>query len=185
MMTVIAIASAATEAAHTATEGGIATLGLDAKALIFQVINFAILLLLLRAFAYKPILRVLQQRQQTIEESLKNAKLIEEKTKQTEQQREAVLAQAQTQASDIVEQGHQRAQELVKRAEQKAQENNERLLTEAQAKIREAILEARTALRHEVLNLVAGATEKIIHEKLDSSKDAALIERVVSEETKL
>src|SRR5688500_12596293 len=103
--TFITIAQAATEA-HTAAEasGGIGALGVDWRALLFHVFNFALLLGLLRAFAYKPIMAVLEQRRQKIEESLKNAATIAATKASLEQEQRAVLAHARTEAQRLVEQ---------------------------------------------------------------------------------
>jgi F-type H+-transporting ATPase subunit b len=157
------------------SSGGIAALGIDARSLLFQVINFGVLLVLLKMFAYKPILKVLQQRQQTIEESLKNAKLVEENKRKMEDEHQAVLVRAHQEAKDIVAKGERRAQEVAADIQKKAQEQAERSLEEAQSKMTQQAQEIKSQLKQETLMLVAAATEKIIHEKLDPEKDSVLI----------
>ena len=56
----------------------ISQLGIDAKLLIAQVINFVVLLVVLYAFAYKPILKMLHKRTEKIEAGSKNAEKVEQ-----------------------------------------------------------------------------------------------------------
>jgi F-type H+-transporting ATPase subunit b len=170
-------AAAATEPAHVAESGGIGALGLDGRSLIFQVINFGVLLVLLRIFAYKPILSVLTQRQQTIEEGLKNAVLMEESKKKLKEEQEQVLAQAHQEAKTIVAHGEKRAQEIVAQSQIKAEQQVQRTLEEVQAKMTQASEELKRQLKRETFGLVAAATEQVIQAKLDTEKDKALIER--------
>src|SRR5688572_8856669 len=60
-----------------AAPGGLGAIGIDGKALVFQLINFAILLFVLKKVAYKPILKALGDRQKKIDESIKAAAEIE------------------------------------------------------------------------------------------------------------
>lgn len=177
------VAYAATETHEAVESAGIGALGLDARALLFQIINFALLLWLLRRFAYKPIVSVLEARRQRIEESLRTAQTIEATRAALESEKHAVLTQAQQQAQAVVERGKQHAKELVAQAEAKASEKAEQLVAQAEAKIEQEVLAAQRGLKHEVVQLVALATEKIIEEKLDANKDTALIERALKEIT--
>lgn len=178
------IAHAATETSQAATSAGIGAIGIDARALLFQLVNFAILLFLLRRFAYKPILRVLQQRQQKIEASLKNAQEIETaKAELTVQQRQ-VLHSARFQAQEIVTQSTAKAAGIIKAAEQQAQAQAEKILTQGRSHLTQEAAEIKGKLKHEVLQLVATATESIIDVKLDPKQDAALIQRAVADAQK-
>ena len=58
--------------------------GIQPVLLLAQIVNFLIILYLLQKFFYKPIVKLLEQRKKRIEESLKNADLIEEKLKKTQ-----------------------------------------------------------------------------------------------------
>ncbi|MEX2054815.1 MAG: F0F1 ATP synthase subunit B [Candidatus Andersenbacteria bacterium] len=177
----ITVAQAATEA-HQATESaGIGAIGLDARALLWQIVNFAILLFLLKRFAYKPIVNVLEARRQRIEESLKSAQTIEATRAALESEKRTVLSQAQQQAEEVVARGKQHAKEIVALADVTATQKAAQLVTQAEAKIEQEVLTAQQGLKHEAAQLVALATEKIIDEKLDAKKDAALIERALKE----
>lgn len=160
---------------------GIGALGLDWRALLFQVLNFSILLWLLRKFAYQPILHVLEERRRTIAESLQNAQDIAATKAKLALEREALLAQARREAQHLVEQAKERGHTLITAAETAASESAQQILTQGQAHLNQEVSEARMGLRQEVVSLVVAATEKVIAVKLDPKTDAALIARAVQE----
>jgi len=179
------IAQAAEHASEAASKSGIAAIGLDVKSLILQIINFAILLLILKKFAYKPIVGILEERRKKIEESLKTAKEIEEEKKRMEKIKEDVIKQTNLKSQEIIDQSRKQSQEIIKNAEISAQKRGEQLIKESHAKIDQEIQEVRNSLKSETLSLVAAATEKIIGKKLDSTEDSELIkEALVSVEFK-
>src|SRR3989344_4706705 len=77
--------------------------GINPILLAAQVVNFLILLFILKKFLYKPILKVLEARKQKIEESLKNAEEIERKLLLTEEEKEKILAKTSLEAQKILD----------------------------------------------------------------------------------
>lgn len=159
-------------------------LGIDYRLLIAQILNFAILLLVLRRFAYKPIIRVLEKRRQAIAASLANVKALERRVAEGEREREERLRQTQQEASLIVAQARQQGEEL-----------HEKILTSAQAEAdavrRAAAAEARQLKEHaldearaELANLVVTAAGRVLHEKLDEKKDRELAARALEKLTR-
>jgi F-type H+-transporting ATPase subunit b len=160
---------------------GIGALGLDWRAMLFQILNFSILLLLLRKFAYQPIVNVLEERRRTIAESLQNVQDIAAIKDKLAKEKEGMLGVARGEAQRLVEQAKERGNTLIAAAEAAASEQAQQLLTQAQAQITQDVSEARQGLRQEVIGLVAAATAKVIEVKLDAKNDAVLIERAVRE----
>lgn len=181
MFDVITIAQAATETHQAAEASGIGAIGLDARALVFQLVNFAILLFLLRLFAYKPILKVLQGRRQTIEESLKNAAAIERAKAELQNEQKRVITEARREAQDIAAQSQERAASIVTAAEAEARHKAEQIVAQGHAQVAQEAMKLKAELKHETLQLVAQATEAIIDIKLDPKQDAALIEKAIAQ----
>ena len=80
-----------------------AALGIDVKLFLGQIINFLILLLILWRFAYKPIVKMLNDRRERIASSIANAKKIEEDLIATEQKTRGMLDQAQEEGQKVLE----------------------------------------------------------------------------------
>jgi F-type H+-transporting ATPase subunit b len=171
-------AVAATETAHHATEaaGGIAALGLDWKAFLFQLITFVIVLVILRKFVFGKLVATLSARQQAVEDSLKHAAEIEDKLKNAEKTVTGMLSDARKEADDVLSASHKEAAQMVEAAEAKAAKRAEHIVAEAKSQMDVEVGKAREALKKETALLVAAATEHVIGEKLDAVKDAKLID---------
>lgn len=179
MLILIAHASeAATEAAAT---GGIGAIGIDLRSLILQIINFAILLLLLKKFAYKPILDILDNRYKKVEESLKNAKDVEQLKASLEKEKETILKDAHAKAQGILEQSKKQAAEILITAEQKAMERDQQLLAAANAKIANETEQVRRSLFSEAATFISHATEKVLGKKINATTDHEIIKEAISE----
>jgi F-type H+-transporting ATPase subunit b len=167
--------------AHAATEsaGGVAALGLDGGALLFQLINFGLLLLLLRAFAYKPVLRVLEARRQRVEESLRSAAEIEKAKTALDRHVKQATEAAQREAQAVVAASQARAETLVKEAEERAREASDRIADQATARLSQQVTAARQELKEETLRLVAAAAGRILAERLDTQRDQELVTEAV------
>lgn len=76
------------------------SLGLDFKILIAQIINFGLLLFILKRVLYKPVIDLLDQRRKKIEETLENSKKAEERLIQIEEKQKEILQQAQQRAEN-------------------------------------------------------------------------------------
>jgi F-type H+-transporting ATPase subunit b len=157
----------------------VSTFHIDARLLIAQAINFAIIFFVLYKFAFKPISKALQERSQTIEKSLADAKAIEERLNATDKERSEMILSAKKEA-----------QALIEKAEMTANSNREQLIAKTKAdislivaeeknKIRQEQAESFKALKGEVADLVVSAVEKLIKEKLDTDKDKELIAKAL------
>src|SRR5687767_726534 len=115
-------------AATEGEAGGVAALGVDISALIFQLITFAIVFFILKKYAFGPISKVLEQRRKTIEESLENAAAIDKKTEELDKKFDAKLREARQQADTIMAQAHTEAGSVVKAAEDRANERTDQMV---------------------------------------------------------
>lgn len=174
---------AAAEATHGASEAGggnlLTSLGIDPKLFIGQAIAFGILLFILGKFVYPPLIKSIDKRREKIEAGLQEAKEAQEALEKAESRVEALLADARKEADAIVARSHEEASAMVREAETKAKERAERLVADAKSQIDADVVKARAALKKDTMQLVALATEKIIHEKLDAKKDEQLVEQAL------
>jgi len=93
----------ASEAAAEATkEGGVAVLGLNAGALILQIATYVIVFLILKKYAFGPIIKTLEDRRVKIEGGLATADKMERAKQELEEHKEKVLTEARKEAAKIV-----------------------------------------------------------------------------------
>ncbi len=178
-LAVVALATAEAPAAPEVVSG-FAALGINGWSFLFQLLNFVILLLVLKRFAFKPLLKVLEKRRTTIEESLTMAAQVERSRTQLEEERRAVLRKAREEADKFVAGGKQEAQTIREEGERAGRAAAERLQQQGKAEVAQEAQAARTALQNEVLQLVAEASGEVLQEKIDVKKDRTLIERAVA-----
>lgn len=153
--------------------------GVNPLLLAAQVVNFFILLFILKKLLYKPLLKVLEERKRKVEESLKKAEEIEKKLKEiTEQEAEAILKSAREGEKIINEAGEQAAQ-IMERVNKAA----EQILLKATDDAKKIIeLERETLMsqtRVQMGTLVALAFEKVTGKILTEKDKKEIVEREI------
>ncbi|EKE11158.1 MAG: hypothetical protein ACD_15C00133G0009 [uncultured bacterium] len=155
-------------------------LGINGKLLVAQIINFLILLFVLHKFAYGPVVKMLETRTKKIEKGLKDAQESQKKLEEISEKEQAVLVEARKQAQEIIKKSEEsailQAQEIVVSAKKQSQ----KILETAQKQIEQEKVKILAEVKAEVTGLVVMATEKIINEKLDETKDGELIRKSIS-----
>ncbi len=153
----------------------LAPLGINLTFLISQVVNFVVLLIVLRLWAWKPILNMLEKRREKIAQGLEDARVAAEARAGAEKDAQALMAKAQREANELLrkaaEQADQAARELRAAADKEAAELRSAALAEADQAKQHALGE----LRGQVAALAIAAAEKLIRESLDEKRHRALI----------
>lgn len=145
-----------------------------------QVVNFFLLLFILKKFLYGPILNVLEARKKRIEESLRQSEEIERKLQKTQQDSDKIIADALKEAQKILDQSNEAAAQIIeetnKQAEQillKAAEDGKKII-----KIQEGVL--LDQMKENAGRLVTLAFEKITGKEISKDDQKRLIEKEVS-----
>jgi len=137
------------------------TFGFDVWIFLSQVISFVIVALVLRQFAYKPILAVLEERRQRIAEGLLNAEKIKQQLAEAEQRHAEILAKANAQAQKMIDEARESSAHIAERKQQEAVTAAEQIM--AKAREASAIEHERTMteLKRELGRLVVNTTAKV------------------------
>jgi F-type H+-transporting ATPase subunit b len=137
------------------------TFGFDVWIFLSQVISFVIVALVLRRFAYKPILQVLEERRQRIAEGLLNAEKIKQQLAEAERRYAEILAKANAVAQKMIDEAREASAHLADRKQQEAILAAEQIIAKAQEA---SVLERErtmTELRRELGRLVVNTTAKV------------------------
>lgn len=169
-------------ASESAPSGDIlATLGIDIKLLVFQIVAFLVLVALLGKFVFPVFVKIIDKRQAAIEESNKAAVEASKHAEKAQQEIGALLKTAREEAAEIVTTAKDEAHDLVARAEEKSKAQAEAIMESAKADIEKQVVAAKKALRSETLQLVALATEKVVGEGVNRISDEALIKKALED----
>jgi F-type H+-transporting ATPase subunit b len=143
--------------------------------IIWTLVTFAILLVLLRKFAWGPLLALLDEREKTVKDSLEAAERARAEADETLRRNQEILAGARRETQALLEQGRRESETL--RAEILAQARQEALDLVEQGKrpIQFEQKQAFDSLRRQVADLAIGAAERLIHSELDDAKHRELV----------
>lgn len=175
----------AAEAAESATEsaqntGLLASLGINLSSFIFQLINFAVVALVIWYLILKPVTKKMAERQKLIDESINNAKKVQENLQKSEQKYQEKIDQAKVDANKIIEKAGAEAERLSAELRDKAKKEIELLVLQARKNIIIEKDEMVATLKTETANLIIKALEKILSEKIDNKKDQQIIEEMLN-----
>lgn len=178
------IVYAATEAVNEAESAGgpIGALGINLKLFIAQLINFAVILFVLWRWAYRPLLRVMHERQKTIYDSLDNAKKIETRLGQAEQEYQEKMKQARRDAAAVTEQAEADAREYAATMKKKTEEDIQKLVHTAKAKITEEKDAAVREVRSHAAELITSAIAKLLGETMNSAEQEKVVRDFLKQE---
>lgn len=158
-------------------------LGINLPLLVTFVINFIILFALLSVVLYKPVLKMLDERQARIKESMEQAEQIKEQAARSEEQIQAALETARKEGQTIVAQAAQIGEKLREEAAETARKEAEALIGKARTEIELERDKAMDDLRADFADIAVLAAGKVIKESLDSKKHRKLIDEVLDEST--
>ncbi|MBU2535005.1 MAG: F0F1 ATP synthase subunit B [Chloroflexota bacterium] len=160
---------------------GLAGLGINVPILLAQIVNVVILLVVLYFVAYKPVMRMLDQRSKRIKDSMEQTDAIKEQAARAEEEVKKQLAAAGKEGQKRIAQAAQAGEEIREKAKQSARQEAEALITRARGEIQRERDEAISELRKEVVDITIMAAEKVIDRSLDKKAYRELIDKVLEE----
>jgi len=156
-------------------------LGFNIPVLVAQLINFFLLLVVLRIFLYRPILDVLDRRSQRIREGLEAADQSKEQAAQAEQEVARQIEEARRQGQALIAQAQEASTRIQEESRNQARREGEVLLERARNEIQLERDQAIAELRREFADLTVAAAEKVIGQSLDRQAHRRLIDEVLAE----
>lgn len=158
--------------------------GIEPILLLAQIVNFLIILFVLKKFFYKPIVKMLDDRRQKIAESLKNADLIEEKLQKTKEKHTQILKEAQEQSEKFITGAQAQANKIIEAAQAEAKTSTGQAIERALEQIASEKAQMKKELEAETLSLVAAVTQKVLSRQLKQKEKQDLTKNAVSEITR-
>jgi F-type H+-transporting ATPase subunit b len=132
-------------------------------------------------FAWGPLLRILNERRERIQQGVEATERAKRELEEAERERQVKLEEARREAQAILDRIAKQGEDLRKELEAKAREQAEALIARARAEIRQEREKAVQDLRSQAADLAVMAAGRIIGESLDAKKHRELIERTIEE----
>ena len=160
-------------------------MNLSIQEILTQAVAFILLVWVLKKMAWKPLLSLLEERRRKIQASFEEIEL-------TKKELEKLKADYERAHSHIEEEARQKLQQAIdegKRVSRELQESSRReartVLEKAKEDIALEIAKAKITLRNEIADLTLQATERLIQEKLDETKDKEIVLNFIEDLEKL
>ncbi|MBI2968570.1 MAG: F0F1 ATP synthase subunit B [Bacteroidetes bacterium] len=148
----------------------------------WMVISFGIVLLILGKYAWKPILKVLKEREQSITDALEKAERAKEKLALLKTENEKLINLAKEERDMILRKAKETANEIIAEAREKSKAEGEKIRKNTIEAIRNERQAAIFELKNQVASLSIEISEKILRSELsDPSKQKSLIDNLVRE----
>ena len=160
-------------------------LGISLPTLIAQIVNFAILFGLLYLVAYKPIMRMLDERSKKVRDSMEQVESIREQADRAEEEVKNRLEVVGKEGQEVITREIRTGEEARQRAQQEARQEAEAVIDKARLEIQRQRDEAIDELRKEFADLTIEAAGKVIERSLDKEAHRQLIDKVLEESTTL
>ena len=157
------------------------SLGFEFPKFLWQVANFLVLLFLLKKFAYKPILNMLDERKKSIEDAINNAETAKTEAEKMRKEYETRLAEAKQEAQEVMAKATKLGDEMKNEIVANAQSEATKAIQKAQEEINREKDQAIAALRDEVAVLAVMAAGQVLGKSISVEDHEKLVKEFVSE----
>ena len=152
------------------------TFGFNTSLFISQIISFAIVCFLLQRFAYKPILKVLEERRQRIAEGLASAEKMKQELAKAQVKAQEIINQANVQGNQLIEEARTSAAKILEKESQKAIATANEIIAKAKLANESELARMKGELRREMGRLVVSATAQVTGKVLTAQDQQRLAE---------
>ena len=149
---------------------------LDPGLFVWTIITFLILLGVLTRFAWKPLLKALETRENEISQSLEDAEKAKQELERLSAESDEIIAKARSEAQGIVSEGKKAAEQLTATTLNKAKEEAMANLSAAKEQIKIERDKAIVEIKGEVVNLSLSVAEKLVKKNLSKEDNKSLID---------
>ena len=153
---------------------------LDPGLFVWTILTFLLLLFVLAKFAWKPLLKMLKDREELIRSSLEDAEKAKEELERLNAEGKAIVNQARSEAQTILSEGKAAATKLKEETLAGAKEQAKNIISEAEKQINVEKDKAINEIKSEVVNLSLNISKKLINKNLSPEDNKALIDESLS-----
>lgn len=139
--------------------------------LFWNLLAFLIAFIILRKFAWNPIITSLNKREKGIADSLSSAEKIKAEMAQLKNENESLLAKAREERSQMMREAKETRDKIILEAKEQARKETTKIVADAQAVINQQKMAAITDLKNQVGNLVLEVSEKVLRRELNNKED--------------
>lgn len=149
--------------------------------MFWTIVIFILLLVILKKFAWKPILKAVDDRNSSIEDALSAAEKAKEEMAELSSNNEKILSEARIERDAIIKEAREIKEKTIADAKAAASDEAEKIIVSAKEQINNEKMKAMTELKNQVADIAINMAEKIIQSEL---KDTEKQKNIISEALK-
>lgn len=155
--------------------------GIEPTLLVAQVVNFLVILYILKRFLYKPVLAMLAKRKSEIAQGILDAENAHKLLEKTQEEEKKVLQKAQAQAKALLEDAKKQAQEIAKEAEQDLKKRTALMLAETKSQIAQEAQEAEGRILKNVTKISIQILQQSLSGLVSTRAQQEILEKTLKE----
>ena len=148
---------------------------------IWTIVVFLVLLFLLKKFAWQPLLRALEARQERIKKSLDDAEKAQQELERLNRESAEIIKKAHAEAESIVSKSWSEAEKLREEVKQKARADADAIIREARNQIETETGKALRQIRSEIADMSVMIASKLIRRNFTKEDNSDLIEETLKQ----
>jgi F-type H+-transporting ATPase subunit b len=153
--------------------------------IIWNFVAFLVLLFILKKFAWKPILKSLNDREANIADSIATADKVRAEMAQLKSENEALLAKAREERAEMLKEAKITRDKMINEAKELAKVESNKIIADTQLAINNQKMAAITDVKNQVGALVIEVAEKVLQRELSNKTDQEAYIRELSQTVKL
>ena len=142
--------------------------------IIWTLVAFLLVFFILKKYAWKPILKSLNDREATIADSLATAERMKAEMAQFKSENEALLAKAREERAVLLKEARDTKDKIINEAKEQAKLEANKIITDAQSAIQQQKMAALTDVKNQVGQLVIEVSKKVLRRELSNKTDQEL-----------
>lgn len=153
--------------------------------LFWMLLSFSIVLYILKKFAWKPILKALRERENSIQKALDSAENARKKMEQLKADNEVIMQEAREECNYILQDAREMKNKMIAEAKEQAGKEARKIVELSRLKIKNEKTAAIEEIKNQVANLSIDIAEKILKQKLEDSREQKKLVKNLLDEIKL
>jgi len=151
----------------------------------WTLIAFLTVFVILRKFAWKPILSMLHERETGIADSIATAERMKKEMGQMQAENERIMQQAREERSQMLKAAKDEQERIINEAKEKTKAITDKMVTDAQQQIQQQKMAALTEVKNEIGNLAVEVAEKILRKQLATVEAQNDYTKLLTEDIKM
>lgn len=156
-------------------------LGINLTLILFQVINFFVLMFVLKKFLYKPILSMFDKRRENIEKTEALRQELDKEKGALGDEKAKLLAEAREEADALLSDVHKQTGEIKRRAEEEAKKQADHIIARAEDDALTLEAQLRQELSEEAKKTALSVAEKVLHDTITDQQRSQILEQTAKE----